>query len=117
MLIPAEDQADGNVIMTTTSSIVSQTILLTVGWRKVTLAIYSCGKAFLFLGLAKVRSLTVGHGMAEAGIQVTCGVVIIFLHLLYEAYEAGETTPCQQMEEAKPFNANQIWWRQARALK
>ena len=31
MLIPAEDQADGNVIMTTTSAIVSHTTLLTVG--------------------------------------------------------------------------------------
>lgn len=88
MLIPAEDQADGDVIMTT-SAIVSQTTLLTVSWRKVTLATYSCGKAFLFLGLAKVRSLTVGHGMAEAGIQATCGVDIIFLPLLYEACEAG----------------------------
>jgi len=117
MLIPAEDQADGDVIMTTTSAIVSQTTLLTVGWRKVTLATYSCGKACLFLSLAKVRSVTVGHGMAEAGIQATCGVGIIFLPLLYEAYEAGERTPWQHMEEAKPFNPNQIWWRQARALK
>lgn len=116
MLIPAENQADGDVIMTT-SAIVSQTTLLTVGWRKVTLATYSCGKAFLFLGLAKVRSLTVSHGMAEAGIQATCGVGIIFLPLLYEAYEAGERTRWQHMEEAKPFNPNQIWWRQARALK
>lgn len=82
MLIPAEDQADGDVIMTTTSAIVSHTTLLTVGWSKVTLATYSCDKAFLLLGLAKVRSLTLGHGMAEAGIQATCGLVTIFLPLL-----------------------------------
>lgn len=82
MLIPAEDQPDGDVIMTTTSAIVSHTTLLTVGWRKVTLATYSCGKAFLPLGLAKVRSLTLGHGMAEAGSQATCGLVTIFLPLL-----------------------------------
>ena len=117
MLIPAEDQADGDVIMTTTSAIVSQTTLLTVGWRKVTLATYSCAKASHFLGLAKVRSLTVGYGMAEAGIQATCGVGTIFLPLLYEVYEAGERTPWQHMEEAKPFNPSQMWWRQARALK